>query len=55
LPSALARLKQYYTYETSKDLIQPAAIYTAGIVQNHPFWDGNKRTGFVVGVLFLVN
>ena len=24
-----------------------------GIVQNHPFVDGNKRTGFVVGVLFL--
>jgi len=22
-------------------------------VQNHPFVDGNKRTGFVVGVLFL--
>ena len=29
------------------------AKYTAGIVQNHPFIDGNKRTGFVVGVLFL--
>lgn len=25
----------------------------AGIVQNHPFVDGNKRTGFVVGVLLL--
>jgi death-on-curing protein len=22
-------------------------------VQNHPFVDGNKRTGFVIGVLFL--
>ena len=27
--------------------------YTAGIVKNHPFADGNKRTGFVVGILFL--
>ena len=27
--------------------------YTAGIVRNHPFVDGNKRTGFVVGILFL--
>jgi len=53
LASALARPKQYYAYKTSKDLIQLAAIYTAGIVQNHPFVDGNKRTGFVVGVLFL--
>ena len=30
-----------------------AALYTAGIIRNHPFVDGNKRTGFVVGVLFL--
>ena len=30
-----------------------AALYTAGIVRNHPFVDGNKRTGFVAGVLFL--
>jgi len=30
-----------------------AAAYTAGIVRNHPFVDGNKRTGFVVGILFL--
>jgi death-on-curing protein len=30
-----------------------AAAYTAGIVRNHPFIDGNKRTGFVVGILFL--
>jgi Fic/DOC family protein len=27
--------------------------YTAGIVRNHPFVDGDKRTGVVVGVLFL--
>jgi len=30
-----------------------AAAYTAGIIQNHPFVDGNKRTGFVIGILFL--
>ena len=29
------------------------AVYTAGIVKNHPFVDGNKRTGFVIGILFL--
>ena len=28
-------------------------MYTAGIVRNHPFVDANKRTGFVVGILFL--
>jgi death-on-curing protein len=30
-----------------------AAAYTAAILRNHPFFDGNKRTGFVVGILFL--
>ena len=35
------------------DIIELATMYTAGIVQNRPFIDGNKRTGFVVGVLFL--
>jgi death on curing protein len=30
-----------------------ATAYTAGIVRNHPFLDDNKRTGFVVGILFL--
>lgn len=27
--------------------------YTADLVRNHPFIDGDKRTGFVVGILFL--
>jgi len=53
LESALARPKQYFSYESSKDIIQIGALYTAGIVKNHPFVDGNKRTGFVLGVLFL--
>jgi len=30
-----------------------ASACTVGIVLNHPFVDGNKRTGFVVGILFL--
>jgi death on curing protein len=53
LQSALARPRQHYTYAESPDLIEMAAIYTAGIVRNHAFVDGNKRTGFVVGILFL--
>ena len=53
LQSALARPKQLYAYAESPDSIDMAAAYSAGIVRNHPFVDGNKRTGFVVGVLFL--
>ena len=30
-----------------------AASYGFGIVKNHPFIDGNKRTGFLVAILFL--
>ncbi len=52
LQSALARPQQLYTYQDHPD-IDMAAAYTFGIVRNHPFLDGNKRTGFLVGVLFL--
>ncbi len=52
LQSALARPLNHIAYAGS-DIVELAAKYTAGIVQNHPFVDGNKRTGFVIGVLFL--
>jgi death on curing protein len=53
LESALARAQQTFAYAASPDHIDMAANYTAGIVRNHPFVDGNERTGFVVGILFL--
>ena len=53
LQSALARPQQLRAYGNKPNIIQMAAAYTAGIVRDHPFVDGNKRTGFVVGVLFL--
>ncbi|MCX6606500.1 MAG: type II toxin-antitoxin system death-on-curing family toxin [Acidobacteria bacterium] len=52
LESALARAQQIWHYG-SPDTIAMATAYTAGIVRNHPFFDGNKRTGFVTGILFL--
>jgi death on curing protein len=53
LESALARPRQHHAYAGSPDIIEMAALYAAGVVRNHPFVDGNKRTGFVIGVLFL--
>jgi death-on-curing protein len=53
LQSALARPRQHHAYARSRDIIALAALYTVGIIRNHPFVDGNKRTGFVVGVLFV--
>lgn len=53
LRSAIARPQQYLSYAEGADIIDMATAYTAGIVRTHPFIDGNKRTGFVVGILFL--
>ena len=53
LESALARPRQMHAYADAPDAIDLAAAYTVGLVRNHPFIDGNKRVGFVVGILFL--
>jgi death on curing protein len=53
LLSALARPRQHFAYTNKPDTLQMAALYTAGIVRNHTFVDGNKRTGFLAGILFL--
>ena len=50
---AIARARQLAAYGVDPDVCDLAAAYTAGIVGNHPFVDGNKRVGFVLGVLFL--
>ena len=36
-----------------KDLFEMAAAYLFHIVQNHPFIDGNKRTGAAAAIIFL--
>ena len=36
-----------------KDLFAMAAAYLYHIVQNHPFVDGNKRTGAASAIIFL--
>jgi death-on-curing protein len=53
LKSALVRPQQIRAYGDKSDIVDMAAAYTVGIIRDHPFVDGNKRTGFVVGVLFL--
>ena len=52
LDSALARPQQLFAYG-KPDMADMAAAYAAGIVKNHPFLDGNKRTGFMLGAGFL--
>jgi death on curing protein len=52
LDSALARPRNLHAHK-SPDLAALAASYAAGIVRNHPFIDGNKRTGFMAAYIFL--
>ncbi|NKB90609.1 MAG: type II toxin-antitoxin system death-on-curing family toxin [Acidobacteria bacterium] len=54
LDSALARPQQLWHYGEAPDLAAIAAAYGFGIIKNHPFLDGNKRTGFVAANMFLV-
>lgn len=54
LESALARPRNLFGYEGETDPCALAAAYTAGLVRNHPFVDGNKRTGFLAAYTFLL-
>ena len=52
LQSALARARNLDSYGTP-DAADLAAAHAFGIVRNHPFVDGNKRTGWILARLFL--
>ncbi len=52
LESALARPLNRAGYG-EPDTAELAAIYALGIISNHPFIDGNKRTGYVALETFL--
>ena len=54
LDSALARPRNLLAYRRKKpSLARLAAAYAFGIVKNHPFVDGNKRTALVIAFTFL--
>ena len=54
LDSALARPKNFLAYVGGEpDLPRLAASYAWGLVRNHPFVDGNKRTAYVLCRTFL--
>lgn len=53
LEGALTRPRQIFSYEAEADIARLAAAYAWGIVRNHPFVDGNKRTALVACRVFL--
>jgi death-on-curing protein len=52
LESALGKAQNLFAYG-KPNLFELAAAYAFGIVRNHPFLDGNKRTGFAAAAVFL--
>jgi death on curing protein len=52
LESAIAKPHHLFA-SGSPRLFHLAAAYAAGIVHNHPFVDGNKRTAFMTAMAFL--
>jgi death on curing protein len=52
LSSALARPQNQVAYG-KPSVFDLAAAYAFGIIRNHPFVDGNKRTGFLAAYVFL--
>lgn len=53
LESSLARPRHRWHYDRTADLAVLATAYGYGIVRNHPFNDGNKRTAFLAMAVFL--
>jgi death on curing protein len=52
LESALGKPQNLFTC-ASPSVSDLAASYASGIVGNHPFLDGNKRTGFAAAAVFI--
>ncbi len=52
LESALGRPENLLIYG-KPSVFDLAAAYACGIIKNHPFVDGNKRTGFMAAFVFL--
>ncbi len=52
LASALAHPKHLFAY-SEPSIFELATTYISGIIRNHLFVDGNKRTGLAIGLSFL--
>ena len=53
LEAALARPPHRYAHARRANLPVLAASYGYGLARNHPYRDGNKRTAFLVMIVFL--
>lgn len=50
---AQAPAQEIFGQEQYPDIFEKAAVYTRNIISDHPFIDGNKRTGMAAAAMFL--
>ena len=53
IEAALARPRNRWTYDGTRDVVELAAAYCHGFARGHPYVDGNKRIGFLAMAAFL--
>lgn len=54
IKSAVSAQKQvFFGKELYKTIFDKAAVLTRGIITDHPFIDGNKRTGILSGIMLM--
>ena len=53
LELAVAKPNNHYHYRYVEDIVSLATTLLFGVARNHPFEQGNKRTGFLSAVVFL--
>jgi death-on-curing protein len=53
LESAIAKASNHFHYDGVEDVVSLATTLLFGVARNHPFVQGNKRTGFLTAVVFL--
>jgi death-on-curing protein len=53
LESAVGKPINHFHYKGVEDVVVLATTLLFGIARNHPFEDGNKRTGLLAAVAFL--
>lgn len=51
--AAIAPAQAVFGGEQYKNVFEKAAVYARNIIADHPFYDGNKRTGMAAAIIFL--
>lgn len=54
LSSAQQRAAQYQYYTQTRDIFKLGAVFAEALVQNHPFFNANKRTAAAAVMVFLL-